>query len=88
MPTIPIRPPICGQNDVLPARLVGCGKEIESWEAVYRCTHCDVPFHKDCANTHFDGQALTDEQIDSMSSEEIDKWYVANFGSKKVSNET
>ena len=65
--------PICGQNSVLPARFVGCGKPIEDWALVYRCTHCDVPFHKDCANTHFEGPILTNEMIDAMTPEEVER---------------
>ena len=44
---------ICGENAVLPARFVGCGKPIAKWEQVYRCTHCHAPFHWECAETHF-----------------------------------
>ena len=66
---------ICGDNLVLPARIVGCGKGIDSWNLVYRCTHCDVPFHKDCAGKHFLGGVLTDEDIDDMTQEEVDIAY-------------
>ena len=72
-----MKPPICGQNAVLPARIVGCGQPIETWDEVYRCTHCDVPFHKECANKHFDGHVLTDAHIDSMTDEECDQAYAA-----------
>jgi hypothetical protein len=63
---------ICGDNPVLPARIVGCGKPIEDVASLYRCTHCDVPFHKACANKHFsDGDVLTEEHINSMTDEEV-----------------
>ena len=45
---------ICGENSTLPANFVGCGKPINPFvEHVYRCTDCDVPFHKECAKKHF-----------------------------------
>lgn len=65
-------PPICGTNSVLPARIIGCGNRIRSWDLVYRCTHCDTPFHKHCAETHFkNDNVLTQEHIDSMTNEEL-----------------
>ncbi len=64
--------PICGHNAVLPARFVGCGAEIKSWGEVYRCTHCDVAFHKGCALRHFASDAvLTKEMVESMTAEEV-----------------
>lgn len=70
---LPKLPPleICGANDALPARFVGCGKEISSQKEVYRCTHCDVPFHKNCANYHFTDPVITQEMIDSLTPEEM-----------------
>lgn len=68
-----IIPPICGSNGALPARFVGCAHQIESWSQVYRCTHCDVPFHKDCANHHFTDPIITDEMINSLTPEEMDQ---------------
>lgn len=61
---------ICGENPVFPARIVGCGKSIDGWESAYRCTHCDVVFHKECAERHFAGQVLSQDMIDSMTDEE------------------
>lgn len=62
--------PICGENPVLPSRIVGCGRPIADWNSVYRCTHCDVPFHKECAEMHFAGRVFTQADIDSMTNEE------------------
>jgi hypothetical protein len=56
---------ICGTNcSPIPADMVGCGKPIASLNALYRCTHCDVPFHKECADKHFQGDnVLTEEMV-------------------------
>lgn len=43
----------CGENPLLPAALVGCGKPIHTCAEVYRCTDCGVPFHRECAKRHF-----------------------------------
>lgn len=67
-------PPICGDNRILPARILGCGNPITRWELVYRCTHCDAPFHKHCAEKHFKADSvLTQEHIDSLTDEELAK---------------
>ena len=67
---------ICGEGKIFPARIVGCGKPIETIDELYRCTHCGIPFHKDCAETHFrDDNILTQEHIDSLSDEEVDRAY-------------
>ena len=73
-------PPVCGENHVFPARLAGCGESISSWQEVYRCTHCDIPFHKDCANRHFSDQSITKDQIDSMSDAEVAHAYAVLHG--------
>jgi hypothetical protein len=79
-----MKPPICGQNLVLPARITGCGKQIETWGEVYKCTHCDIPFHKECANKHFlDGDVLTEAHIKSMTQEEVDRAYAVLVPNKK-----
>jgi hypothetical protein len=59
---------VCGENQsILPADMVGCGKSFASPREVYRCTHCDVPFHKECAEKHFQSDnVLTEEMIDEI----------------------
>lgn len=48
------KPVTCGANTTpIDADLVGCGKPITSPEDVYRCTDCEVPFHRECAVKHF-----------------------------------
>ena len=67
-------PPLCGCNSVLPARIIGCGNKIQNWNLVYKCTHCDTPFHKHCAEKHFrNDDVLTQEHIDSLTDEELSK---------------
>lgn len=43
----------CGRNPILPSNRVGCGNVIVCSNDLYRCTDCDVPFHKECAKAHF-----------------------------------
>lgn len=62
---------VCGYNTTLPARLVGCGKPIMAGQD-YRCTHCGVRFHKDCAERHFKSDnVFTQEMLDSITDEEM-----------------
>lgn len=56
---------ICGDNIALPANVVGCGEPIYTCAEVYRCTDCNVPFHKDCAVRHFT-QVLTQEDVEKV----------------------
>jgi hypothetical protein len=45
---------ICGVNPTpIDADLIGCGKPIIRPEDVYRCTDCEIPFHRECAKQHF-----------------------------------
>lgn len=61
--------PTCGENiGPVDADLVGCGKPIESQSDVYRCTHCGVPFHRDCAEIHF---AETSESASRVYDEQL-----------------
>lgn len=44
---------VCGENPFIAATEAGCGLPIKTCAEVYRCTDCDVPFHKECAKKHF-----------------------------------
>jgi hypothetical protein len=33
---------------------LGCGKPIDSLDALFRCVQCAVAFHRECARRHFD----------------------------------
>jgi hypothetical protein len=56
----------CGQNQVLDADLVGCGRAIAEGE-VYRCVECKVSFHRECARKHFNrGEIFTQEIYDEQ----------------------
>ena len=68
---------ICGENAVFPARVSGCAEPIMTHGEVYRCTDCDIPFHKECAKKHFDNHVFTEDHLASMTEEEIDKAYSA-----------
>ena len=51
---------VCGAGGSYPSP---CGRRIYDLSELYRCTHCDRPFHKACALRHFgmehsDGDAL------------------------------
>lgn len=61
---------ICGEAPVpIDPDLIGCGKPIMTAAEIYRCTDCDVPFHKACAIKHFatdtpeNAQAVFREQL-------------------------
>jgi hypothetical protein len=58
----------CGQNSVLEADLVGCGKAINDSE-IFRCVDCSVPFHRECARKHFIAgeSVLTAAMVDEQS---------------------
>lgn len=48
-------PIICGSNPTcIDADLIGCGKPIWNVNELYRCTDCQVPFHRACAVKHFE----------------------------------
>lgn len=68
---------VCGENAVLPARISGCGLPILTITELYRCTDCDIPFHKNCAKKHFNGHTLTAEHVNEMTPEEVDRAYAA-----------
>lgn len=61
---------ICGDNATLLAEFVGCGQPIGTIEELYRCTHCSVPFHRDCAEHHFkDSTVLTLQMVEEIERE-------------------
>jgi hypothetical protein len=33
-----------------------CGGKIEREQYVFRCTDCEMPFHRECAQSHFDNR--------------------------------
>ena len=39
----------------------GCGKPIELATDIYRCTDCKAPFHRGCAQVHFDLSDVIDD---------------------------
>src|SRR6185437_11921707 len=58
---------ICGRNRLLDADFVGCGQPIVLVSELYRCTHCDVPFHKKCILKHFESDnVITQEIVDEQ----------------------
>jgi hypothetical protein len=84
--------PACGENPVTDADLVGCGKHIEKQADVFRCTHCGVPFHRDCAERHFatdtveHGTAMLTEQIRRLDAKEAAASSAAVSGVKEDGN--
>jgi hypothetical protein len=40
------------ETESKPPDCMGCHKPIESWHQVYRCTDCDMPYHKGCIGQH------------------------------------
>lgn len=42
--------PICGIKDFM-----GCNRQIEHVNELYRCADCGVPMHKSCLLAHFNG---------------------------------
>ncbi len=71
---------ICGQNPVIDADLVGCGKVIERPDDVYRCTDCAVPFHRTCAIRHFETD--TPEHSAEAFKEQLRRWDSASMAGK------
>lgn len=57
----------CGQNVAVPAHFIGCGQTIDDARDVYRCTDCETPFHKVCAQKHF----RDEHSIRAMEAEDI-----------------
>ena len=55
--------PICGENSVLDADFIGCGKIIWDVKDLYRCTDCSVPFHRQCAKRHFEKDNVLTEDV-------------------------
>ncbi len=41
----------CGQNSVIAAENIGCGKHVEENDAVF-CSDCRTPFHAECLEAH------------------------------------
>jgi len=59
--------PVCGKNGLLDADFIGCGQIIWDVKDLYRCTDCDVPFHKQCAQKHFDkNNVLTEDVVEKQ----------------------
>lgn len=47
-------PIFCGGNDhVTCEEAGGCGKELTDIKDIYRCSDCDIAFHKHCIKKHF-----------------------------------
>ncbi len=47
-----VTPTLCGQNPILPAERVGCGRTILNETDCYRCMDCGTPFHRECLKAH------------------------------------
>jgi hypothetical protein len=43
----------CGDNLLLPATRMGCGRLIDDDRKLYRCAECHSPFHYRCLIDHF-----------------------------------
>ncbi len=55
----------CGGGHALDGKPVGCGEVFVYAGEVFRCTDCEVPFHKHCARKHF-AASQTNEGIRDM----------------------
>lgn len=77
----------CGENPFVPADAAGCGKPIYTCAEVYRCTHCKIPFHRDCALKHFSehGPAGTITRVsERMRNAALELALIAEIGPRDV----
>lgn len=52
--------PKCGDNASLPIEEVcGCGQQIHTPKDLFRCGDCEIPFHRQCLQEHFAGNAAS-----------------------------